>query len=85
MGRIATITAKKQLTLPAAVFREARLKEGQKVLVEERNGEVVIKPLARLVRKLSGSLKVPSHWRGKDLEEIIKEAKREYFRHRKSS
>lgn len=83
MVKIATITTKKQLTLPAAIFRQAHLKEGQKVLVEEINGEVIIKPLARLVKKLSGSLPMPPRWQNRGLEKIIREAKKDYFQSRK--
>lgn len=83
MDRIATITSKKQLTLPAISFRQAGLKIGQKVLVQEKGGGLLIRPIEKLVKDLSGSLKMPKHWRGRSPEKIIKESKREYFARKK--
>lgn len=79
MAEIATITSKRQLTIPASVFKKANLKERSKVLVKEEKGRLIVTPVFDLVEKLAGSLKLLPSWRGKSLETIIEEAKKEYF------
>jgi len=79
MTKTATITSKRQLTIPAGIFKAARLFERQKVLISQEGSRLVITPAADLVEKLAGSLQVPSRWRGKDIDTIIEEAKAEYF------
>lgn len=83
MDQIATITSKKQLTLPALSFRQAGFKVGQKVLVQENGGGLLIRPIEDLIKNLSGSLKLPKRWQGRNLEKIIEESKKEYFSRKK--
>lgn len=80
MTQMATITSKKQLTIPAAIFREAGFSIGERVLVSEENGRVVITSAEKLVEELAGSVPVPKKWKGKDADQIINEARDEYFR-----
>jgi bifunctional DNA-binding transcriptional regulator/antitoxin component of YhaV-PrlF toxin-antitoxin module len=79
MTKTATITSKRQLTIPAGIFKAAKLSERQKVLISQEGSRLVITPAADLVEKLAGSLPVPSRWRGKNIDAIIEEAKAEYF------
>lgn len=83
MNRIATITSKKQLTIPAGIFNKMGLKIGQKVLVSEDNGHLLITPAEKLVEELAGILAMPRKWQGKTLNHIIEDSKKEYFRHHK--
>lgn len=80
MTQMATITSKKQLTLPAELFRKAGLRIGQKVIVSEENGRLILTPAERLVEELAGSLAMPKKWVGKSLDKIIEESAEEYFR-----
>lgn len=80
MNQMATITSKKQLTLPSKVFKKAGLRIGQKVLVAEENGRLTITPAEKLVEELAGSVPVPAKWRGKNIDQIIEESKNDYFR-----
>lgn len=80
MNQIATITSKRQLTIPSHLFKKANFSEGDKVLVREENGELRIKKMRDLVEELGGSLKLPKKWKGKDIDQIIEEAKYEYFK-----
>lgn len=80
MNQLATITSKKQLTLPAGIFREAGLKIGQRVMVTQENGNLLIAPAKSLVEELAGSLTLPKRWKKKSLDRIIEEAKSEHFR-----
>lgn len=79
MTQMATITSKKQLTLPAQLFRKAGFRIGQKVIVSEENGRLMLTPSERLVEELAGSIPVPKKWKGRDIDEIIDEARDEYF------
>ena len=84
MNKTATITGKRQITIPIKLFKAANLDKSKKVLVSERQGEIVITPFLAKVEKLAGSLKMPAKWKGKDLEAIIEESTLEYFQDRES-
>lgn len=79
MNQFGTITSKNQLTLPAKFVRKLSLKPGEKVSISEENGRLLITPAVRLVEELAGSVKIPKRLQGKDLNEVIKEAKRRHF------
>jgi AbrB family looped-hinge helix DNA binding protein len=76
----ATITDKRQLTIPAKIFRQAKLKEGEKVLVSHTNGSLVIEPMAKLINELAGSVELPKRFQGMNVDEIITQAKKEHFK-----
>lgn len=80
MNYVATITSKNQLTIPIGLVKKVGLMVGQKISVSEENGRLILTPMERLVEELAGSLSIPKKWQGKDVDEIIEEAKREYFR-----
>ncbi len=80
MSQMATITSKKQLTIPAIIFREAGFKIGERVIFSQENGRVVITSAEKLVEELAGSVPIPKKWQGKDVDQIINEARDEYFR-----
>lgn len=42
--------------------------------------EAEIRVALKLVNELAGSIKVPARLRGRDVDEVIREAKREHFR-----
>ena len=79
----ATITSKNQLTLPVDIVRKIGLKMGQKVIVSEEKGKVILTPAGKLVEELAGSLKMPKKWQFKSMEEIIEISKKEYFKKNK--
>ena len=79
MTNLATITSKRQLTIPVEVFKKAKLAQKQKVLVEVDNGLVKITPAAYFVEQLAGSVKVPAKFKGLSMNQIIAQAKKDYF------
>ncbi|MBI2596602.1 AbrB/MazE/SpoVT family DNA-binding domain-containing protein [Candidatus Daviesbacteria bacterium] len=79
MVQIATITGKKQLTIPAKIFERARLKIGQRVMVSEENGSLKITPAERVVEELAGSVALPKRWYGNSIKEVVRKAKEEHF------
>ena len=79
MSYIATITSKRQLTIPSELFKNTKLSEGDKVLMEEKGGNILLKPAVSLVEELAGSLRVPKRFRGLSEDKMIAKAKKEYF------
>lgn len=79
---MATITSKRQLTIPVKIFKKARLRVGDRVLVEEENGILRIESAVAAVERLAGSVKVPKRFRGVDIDKAIAIAKYRYFRER---
>lgn len=85
MTQIATITSKKQLTIPAALFRSAGFEIGQKVIVSQEGRGLLITPAENLVEELAGSVPIPKKWQGKNIDEMIDQAKEEYFMNKYNS
>lgn len=82
MAELATITSKRQLTIPANTFRQAGLEVGQKVIVELDNGSLKIEPAVKLVEELAGSVMLPKQYRNLPVDKIISKAKKDYFKHK---
>lgn len=78
MQKVSTITSKRQLTIPSQIFQAVGLKEGQRVLIEDKDGTVVVKPANDVVERLAASVKVPARFAALGIEEIIRRAKKEY-------
>ncbi len=79
MNYIATITSKRQLTIPSALFKKANLSTGDKVLFEEKDGNILFKSASSLVDDLFGSVKVAKHLQGVDVDKAIRIAKERHF------
>lgn len=79
MPQVATITSKRQLTIPVKIYKQLGFKSGQKVVVYETDNGVKIEPLLSLVEKLAGSVRLPKRFKGKSVEEMIKIARKERF------
>lgn len=77
-----TITSKLQLTIPSKIAKRIGLRRGDKIEVSEVHGKIILTPLRQLVEELAGSISVPEKWKGRDIDDIIGEAKDEYFRSR---
>lgn len=80
MNQIATITSKLQLTLPIGIARKVGVQSGEKVDVLEEEGRIIITPLRKLVEELAGSIQIPASLQRKDVDTLIQQAKKEYFR-----
>jgi len=83
MNQVATITSKKQLTIPVAIFNKIGLRIGQKVLVSEDKGRLLVTPAEKLVEELAGILTMPKKWKNKTLNQVTEDSKMEYFRNHK--
>lgn len=79
MAELATITSKRQFTIPVSIFQSLDLKQGQKVLVYQDNGAIKIEPALDLIDQLAGSVKLPKRFRNMGIDKVISKAKKEYF------
>lgn len=73
------ITSKRQVTIPAVVFNKLGLKKGQQLIVQGEKNRIIMEPAEILVEQLAGSLSLPKRFQGKSVEQIVKQAKTEYF------
>jgi len=76
---LATITSKRQLTIPISVFKKLGFRSNARVIVEESRGGLLIKPAISLIDELAGSVEVSRSKKGISAEKAIKEAKRVHF------
>ncbi len=66
------ITLKGQVVIPAKIRHRLGIKKGMKLYVEERNGEIILRPLNReYFQKMSGILK------GRGLTKALEESRAE--------
>lgn len=79
MSQLATITTKRQLTIPAKIYKKMGLSSGDKVLIETNGRELRIKKAVDLVEEFAGSVKIPKHLRGVDADKAIGIAKEKHF------
>jgi AbrB family looped-hinge helix DNA binding protein len=79
MTYTATITSKRQITLPVAIFEDFGLAVGQKLVIEKVNNQILINPVIQSIYKLMGSVKRPKKYRGMDIDTMIEKAKGDYF------
>lgn len=78
MQKVSTISSKRQLTIPSQIFQAVGLKEGQRVLIEDKDGTVIVRLANDVVERLAGSVKVPTRFALLGIDEIIRRAKKEY-------
>lgn len=82
MDGMATITSKRQFTIPVGIFKRMNYKPQQKLLVQiadEDRGIVTIQPMSALVEELAGSVSIADEYKGLDIDEMIEKAKFDYF------
>jgi AbrB family looped-hinge helix DNA binding protein len=70
-----SITVKGQVVIPARIRHRLGLKKGTRIYVEERDGEIILRPLNReYFQRMSGILK------GGGLTKALEESRREDFK-----
>jgi AbrB family looped-hinge helix DNA binding protein len=72
MARMATISSKGQLVIPADLRRKYRLKAGSRVAIGERDGRITVTP-----NPLEAVLALRGKYAGLPLEEDLAEARRQ--------
>lgn len=80
MSQLATITSKRQFTIPISIFDKLNLKIGQRLFVNVEDNVMKVEPATSLVSKLAGSVKIPKRFKGLSTDVMIKKAKKEHFK-----
>jgi len=84
MQQTATITSKRQLTIPSEIFRHLGLKKGLKMIVSVEGSSLKITPALDLIEKLAGSVRLPGSYKNISLTNIINKTKKDYFKAKKA-
>ena len=75
---IATVTSKGQIAVPALIRKRLGIVKGTRLFVEEREGEILLKPLTpEYLDRMAGVLKGSSSLSKKLLEERAADANRD--------
>jgi AbrB family looped-hinge helix DNA binding protein len=81
MFKTVRITSKRQISIPVNVFNSLGLKKGDSLLinVDFDNERIIMEKQEKILNQLAGSLKLPKKYKNKSLEQIVFDAKRNYF------
>lgn len=79
MAQTATITDKRQFTIPVAVYRKIGFREGGKVIVTSKGNKMIVEPATKALERLAGSVTPPKRFRGMSIDAMIQKAKKEHF------
>ena len=74
-----TITSKNQITIPKYIVDELNAEMGDKLIVSLKDNLITLRPIKSVMDDLYGSLSIPKHLKGKDIDEVINESKLKRF------
>ncbi len=77
MSGLATITSKRQLTIPVKLFDQLGLSTGDKMIIDSSGGELRLRKATKMVSELAGSVSVKKKVR--NIDQVIAQAKRIRF------
>jgi len=75
----ATITSKRQLTIPVKMYEKLNLTKGERVIVEDMEDGLMIRKAKEVIKKLSGSVNIPKNLQKIDIDQAITQAKKARF------
>jgi AbrB family looped-hinge helix DNA binding protein len=79
MLQTVSISSKRQVTIPASIYNKLNLKKGQRLIVSAQKNKIIMEPAQLLIENLAGSITLPRKFRGKSIQQIVQEAKKDYF------
>lgn len=79
MAQTATITDKRQFTIPVETYRKLGFREGGKVIVTYKGNKMIVESAEKIIARLARSVQRPKRFRSLKLETVIRLAKDEYF------
>ncbi|MBU6389436.1 AbrB/MazE/SpoVT family DNA-binding domain-containing protein [Patescibacteria group bacterium] len=79
MKNTVRISSKRQITIPARVFLELRLEEGDQLTVKRKNNSLVLEKAEAVLDRLENSVELPKKYKGLSLNQVIRRAREEYF------
>lgn len=83
MIKTATISSKRQLTIPVSIYDKLNLSNVRTMVVEENDNTLVLTPVQNVVDSLAGSVSIPPKYKNINIDEIIEKSKVEYFNKRR--
>ncbi len=73
-----TATSKGQIVIPSKIRRKWNIKSGTKIYVEERDNEIILKPLtSEYIKKMAGVLESKGKLSNLLLDERLRDKKKE--------
>ncbi|MEK7168702.1 MAG: hypothetical protein AAB778_01705 [Patescibacteria group bacterium] len=82
MNYVATITSKRQFTIPSDLYRMVNYKPQQRLLIQIINadeGLISVKPMSQLVEDLAGSVPITKDYKNLSLEKMVEKARKDYY------
>lgn len=82
MNYTATITSKRQFTIPSDLFKMVNYQPQQKLLIQVVDadlGHISIKPMRQLVEDLAGSVPLAKEYKNLSLEKMVEKARKDYY------
>jgi len=79
MQSIVRISSKRQITIPAKIFDQLNLQEGDRLLFNLQEDKIIVQKSQQALDELAGSVKLPEKYKSKSLDFIITDAKSDYF------
>lgn len=77
----ATVTSKRQITIPAKLFRELGLKVGDVLNITKTDDDKLqLQNQIDLINNLAGSVQVPEKYKGLSIEELKQKTIQDYFK-----
>lgn len=76
------ISSKRQITIPARVYAQLGLAQGDTLSIEVKNNTFILGKSKLLLDKVAGSVTLPIEYKAKSLDQIISEAKKTYFQNK---
>ena len=83
MTQSVRITSKRQITIPVKIYNKLHLNKGDRLIVRFTPDKLILQKAQVLLDSLAGSLKVPEKYKNKSTDEIVSQAKQDYFQHKK--
>lgn len=80
MTYTATVTSKRQITLPIKLFADFGIEPGDKLTITKSSEGLLVRRQVDLVNRLHGSVKLPKKYRDLSVGDLIREAKASYWR-----
>jgi AbrB family looped-hinge helix DNA binding protein len=79
MTYTATVTSKRQITLPAKLFSDFDISPGDKLLISRQGEVLIMQRQLDLVDRLAGSVQPPSRYKALSFERMLKQAKQDFL------
>ncbi len=77
------ITSKRQITIPAKIFKHLNLNQGDYLSIYIDQGKIIMEKSQKLLDEIAGSIELSKEYKGKSIDFIIRDSKKKYFSRKK--